>query len=156
MSLSAESRYLIISNVSKKNNVLSLLKTAQSFNFVPIIVGLVKLSNGINCLQFDKLDECKTFLIQNNIKLVGIEIMQNSISVLDHPFEKSIAFMPGNEGTGLNDKQKSVCDYFIFIPQYGNGTASLNVNVATSIILHHYHIWTISSNQVTSCKCETV
>ena len=49
--------------------------------------------------------------------------------------------MPGNEGTGLSVKQKSVCDYFIFIPQYGNGTASLNVNVATSIILHRFQVW---------------
>ena len=39
---------------------------------------------------------------------------------------------------GLNDKQKLICDEFVYIPQYGDGTASLNVNVATSIVLHEY------------------
>jgi tRNA G18 (ribose-2'-O)-methylase SpoU len=41
----------------------------------------------------------------------------------------------------MSDKQKSVCDGFIYIPQYGAGTASLNVNVATGIILHRYATW---------------
>ena len=39
---------------------------------------------------------------------------------------------------GLNDKQKLICDDFVYIPQYGDGTASLNVNVATSIVLHEF------------------
>ena len=33
------------------------------------------------------------------------------------------------------------CDSFVYIPQYGVGTASLNVAVAASIILHHYAVW---------------
>ena len=33
------------------------------------------------------------------------------------------------------------CDAFIYIPQYGPGTASLNVAVAASIVLHHYALW---------------
>lgn len=48
----------------------------------------------------------------------------------------------------MSDKQKSICDGFIYIPQYGTGTASLNVNVATGIILHQYSNWIQSlSNQ---------
>jgi tRNA G18 (ribose-2'-O)-methylase SpoU len=41
----------------------------------------------------------------------------------------------------MSEKQKSVCDGYIYIPQYGAGTASLNVNVATGIILHKYAHW---------------
>jgi tRNA G18 (ribose-2'-O)-methylase SpoU len=41
----------------------------------------------------------------------------------------------------MSEKQKSVCDGFVYIPQYGAGTASLNVNVATGIILHRYASW---------------
>lgn len=39
---------------------------------------------------------------------------------------------------GLSEKQIRLCDSFVYIPQYGPGTASLNVAVATSIILHHF------------------
>jgi hypothetical protein len=34
-----------------------------------------------------------------------------------------------------------LCDAFVYIPQYGAGTASLNVTVAASIILHHFALW---------------
>ncbi|KDD72967.1 hypothetical protein H632_c2682p0 [Helicosporidium sp. ATCC 50920] len=33
------------------------------------------------------------------------------------------------------------CDAFTYIPQYGRGTASLNVAVATSIVLQHFATW---------------
>ena len=49
--------------------------------------------------------------------------------------------MLGNEGQGLSEKQISLCDKFVYIPQYGSGTASLNVAVACSIVLHNFAIW---------------
>jgi tRNA G18 (ribose-2'-O)-methylase SpoU len=68
-------------------------------------------------------------------------------SIIENPFEVSIALMPGNEGTGLSDRQKSVVDYFVYIPQYGHGTASLNVTVATTMVMHRYVCW---SNSIAS------
>ena len=41
----------------------------------------------------------------------------------------------------MSEKQKSLCDGFVYIPQYGSGTASLNVNVATGIVLNSYTRW---------------
>lgn len=34
-----------------------------------------------------------------------------------------------------------LCDGFVYIPQHGPGTASLNVTVAASIVLHHFAVW---------------
>ena len=45
------------------------------------------------------------------------------------------------QGTGLSSKQMALCDSFVYIQQYGQGTASLNVTVATSIVLHHFAVW---------------
>ena len=45
------------------------------------------------------------------------------------------------QGTGLSTAQIRLCDSFVYIPQHGEGTASLNVTVATSIVLHHFAIW---------------
>ena len=41
----------------------------------------------------------------------------------------------------MNEKQIAMCDQFVYIPQFGRGTASLNVNVASSIIMHHFSTW---------------
>lgn len=38
----------------------------------------------------------------------------------------------------MSEAQKAICDQFVYIPQYGNGTASLNVNVATALVLHNF------------------
>lgn len=42
------------------------------------------------------------------------------------------------QGSGLSAKEYEICDFFVYIPQYGCGTASLNVTVAASIVLHHF------------------
>lgn len=41
----------------------------------------------------------------------------------------------------MSEQQKSCCDSFVYISQHGGGTASLNVTVAASIILHRYAGW---------------
>lgn len=70
-----------------------------------------------------------------------MEITDNAVAVNQHPFKKSTAFLLGNEGTGLSAKECEMCDFFVYIPQYGCGTASLNVTVAASIVLHHFGVW---------------
>ena len=45
------------------------------------------------------------------------------------------------QGTGLSGSQLKLCDSFVYIPQHGQGTASLNVTVAASIVLHHFAVW---------------
>ena len=45
------------------------------------------------------------------------------------------------QGAGLSPKQISLCDDFVYIAQYGAGTASLNVSTAAAIVLHHFALW---------------
>merc|ERR1711904_166648 len=47
----------------------------------------------------------------------------------------------------MTPQQKAVCDFFVYIPQYTGATASLNVAVCGSIILHHFAIWANFSEQ---------
>lgn len=140
-------KFVVVSNISKENNVKAICVTAAAHGFVVIFIGRNSehfenyTQLGIQFMNFSLLSECKSFLQSKHIELVGIEIMEDAVSILADPFQLSIAFMPGNEGTGLSRKQKAHCDRFVYIPQYGSGTASLNVNVATSIILHRYQLW---------------
>jgi tRNA G18 (ribose-2'-O)-methylase SpoU len=41
----------------------------------------------------------------------------------------------------MNAMQVAICDDFVYIPQYGGGTASLNVTVAASIIMQSFALW---------------
>ncbi|CAN1300712.1 23S rRNA (guanosine-2'-O-)-methyltransferase RlmB [Linum perenne] len=80
-------------------------------------------------------------LQEKDCDICGVEIAEGALPVNEHPFKKSTAFLLGNEGTGLSAKECEICDFFVYIPQYGCGTVSLNVTVAASIVLHHFGVW---------------
>ncbi|KAF3777080.1 hypothetical protein EJ110_NYTH46837 [Nymphaea thermarum] len=80
-------------------------------------------------------------IFERGCDICGIEIVDGATAVHEHPFKRSTAFILGNEGTGLSSKECEICDFFVYIPQYGCGTASLNVTIAASIVLHHFGVW---------------
>ncbi|KDO26455.1 hypothetical protein SPRG_08258 [Saprolegnia parasitica CBS 223.65] len=150
----------IINNIQKRKNIRDLLLSAAAFGVVEAyVVGHKLLSFEAALLQFADsgfelpfpitrcatLVECRSLLKTQNpsTRIVGIEILHNAKSVNDPDVftEAPMAFMVGNEGSGLSDAQVAICDGFVYIPQYGGGTASLNVTVAASIIMHKYAVW---------------
>lgn len=152
--------YLVISNIAKKTNVKSLFLTAAAFGCKGIfIVGQKRfdtdpdsydippqirdyLKQGkMNVQRFDKWDEFVTFIKEKRIRLIGAEIHKDAKTIGAYFDNIETAFVMGNEGQGLSEKQMESCDGFVRIPQYGNGAASLNVYVACSIILQRYSQW---------------
>lgn len=146
-------RYLIIQNISKYQNVRVLIHSALAYGFVPVVVGglqvvnkllvdkkMIRSSSFVHYLTFANL---VTFLRDNHVALIGIEIGHESQSVLNNTLftETHIAFILGNEGSGMARAQREACQGLLYIPQYGNGTASLNVSSASAIILNCYHKW---------------
>lgn len=182
---------LIITNISKRANIRSLLQVGVAFGCTKILVvgqrafnftiGVHSSDNGndssatvvvsdipkhlipifasgvITIERFEKWQNCVSYLNEHSIILIGVEIHVNSKTIQEicHDLDKnsvgstsnnpgsgggdSIAFLMGNEGTGLQEKQMNSCHMFCRIPQYGSGTASLNVYVAASIVLYHFH-----------------
>lgn len=98
--------------------------------------------------QLAKLPEAVALLKEKGVTICGIEIDPTAQPVHTNPFRGPTAFFPGNEGSGLTPQQKAVCDHFVYIPQYGTGTASLNVATATAIVLQHYAVWAGYKEQV--------
>jgi tRNA(Leu) C34 or U34 (ribose-2'-O)-methylase TrmL len=102
--------------------------------------------------RFAKWNEFVNHVRSRSIRLLGVEIhpMAQTIAAeiaRSHCFTQQqeqqqphhIAVLMGNEGTGIHPKHMQDCDGFVRIPQYGGGTASLNVYVAASIVLYHFH-----------------
>eukprot|EP00877_Chromochloris_zofingiensis_P001942 jgi/Chrzof1/11749/Cz06g08090.t1 len=96
----------------------------------------------VSMRYFPTIEACCSYLKDTQgCTILGVEIEGSAKAVHQHPFTGNTAFMLGNEGQGLSDKQMRLCDGFVYIPQYGSGTASLNVTVAASIVLHHFAVW---------------
>jgi len=73
--------------------------------------------------------------------LVGIEIDTCAKNISTRPFSDKTIFVLGNEGAGMTQQTMDDCDEIVYIPQYGKGTASLNVATAAAIVLHHFAEW---------------
>lgn len=140
---SSPSSYLIIANIGKENNAIQLIKVACAYKFIPLIVGLYKFINDetlqtYNCIRVNSLSEVKLMMNEKNIPIIGLEITEISLPVGNYTFPDFIAIMPGNEGLGLSKTQRQIVDQYIYIPQYGNGIESLNVTIATSVVIYQY------------------
>ena len=155
--------YLVIANICKISNVRQLLLTATAMDLDGVLIvgqgrnlddeesqlpsGFVEQvdAGNITLLRFPKWKECVLYLQEQSMTLVGIEIDESAV-VLDRdyfldshqPLTSDTALMPGNEGDGIHPKHMADCHQFVRIPQYGVGTASFNVNVATSMVLYRY------------------
>ncbi|KAF4660616.1 hypothetical protein FOL47_007076 [Perkinsus chesapeaki] len=142
--------YLLICNVGKRQNWGQLLRSATAFGVTEVfVVGAKKMKelalfgNQGTTLHatfefFDTIAEAKAELEKRGITLCGVEIHPSSVPVQDVKWRGDTCFMLGNEGTGMTDKQIAACDHFTYIEQYTKATASLNVAIAGSIVLHHF------------------
>lgn len=142
--------YVVVHNIAKRHNVGTLARSATAFGVSELILvgrrdfnafGNHGSASHVRFRHFHSLNEACIFLKEKDCDICGVEIADGALPVSQHPFKRSTAFLLGNEGTGLSAKECEICDFFVYIPQYGCGTASLNVTVAASIVLHHFGDW---------------
>ncbi|KAL6193854.1 hypothetical protein ACLB2K_034938 [Fragaria x ananassa] len=142
--------YVVVHNIAKRHNVGTLARSATAFGVSELILvgrrefnafGSHGSTSHVRFRHFHSLQDARQFLKDRDCDICGVEITDNAMPVNHHPFTKSTAFLLGNEGTGLSAKEYEICDFFVYIPQYGDGTASLNVTVAASIVLHQFGVW---------------
>lgn len=100
-------------------------------------------SNHVDFSYYPNLQDARRGLIEEKgvTKILGVEIVDDAVPIESHPFDGNTAFIMGNEGEGMTPNQKAICDGFVYIRQHGPGTASLNVAVAASIVMHHFALW---------------
>lgn len=105
--------------------------------------------------RFAKWKECFLYMEKQAVFLIGVEIDEKSRLLNDGYFEQNlpagtqydcigknnIGILLGNEGQGIHPAHLKNCNALIRIPQYGVGTASMNVNVATNIVLYRFQNW---------------
>lgn len=65
--------------------------------------------------QFPSTEEAVQYLraIEPNCRILGVEIESSAVSIDNDPFTGSTAFVFGNEGGGLSERQRGICDGFV-------------------------------------------
>ena len=148
--------YVILSNLQSGSNIGSICRNALSFGVSEVLVVGRKNYKGkmrqadrgakeiLKFRSFPSTAEAANYLKSPEVdaEIVGLEIMEGSepLSTLTYKTGQNVAFIFGNEGKGLSENQRSVCDRFCYIPQFSSGMASINVSCCSAIVLHHFAI----------------
>ena len=154
--------HVLIHNITKPLNHGMLLRSAAAFNLDTVFLvaknyeekkkskifkqfrlffGDKGTSKKLKYRVFQSIKQANEYFKEQGIYVCGVEITKDSKNIFDEPFTGETVFIMGNEGEGLIPALKEICDYFVYIPQYTDKTASLNVSVAGSIIFHHFAHW---------------
>ncbi len=140
---------LVLFNIAKRRNFGMLIRSANAFGVGEIVIVGRKRFNtfgnqgtrqDVRYKHVYTLEQARDYLREDGFTLYGVEIVEAAEPVEAHPFAARSAFLMGNEGTGLSPAQIALCERFVYIRQHGHG-ASLNVNVAGAIVLHHFAVW---------------
>ncbi len=140
----------VLENIRSAYNVGSVFRTADAFLIESIfITGYTAMpphkeikktalgaEDSVNWKYFKTTKEAIEHLRENEYKVYAVEQVTNSLSlenIAELPAEK-IAFIFGNEVSGVEPETISVCDGCVEIPQFGM-KHSLNISVAAGIVL---------------------
>ena len=140
----------VLENIRSAYNVGSVFRTADAFLIESIYLTgytakpphkeITKTALGaqetVDWNYFETTKEAIENLKKNGYKVYAVEQVTNSISLekLSGLNVEKIAFIFGNEVTGVDEKIISFCDGSIEIPQFGM-KHSLNISVAAGIVL---------------------
>ena len=144
--------YFLVHNIAKKHNVGTIARCATAFGVRSVVLigaksyntfGCKGSSNHVDFVHYPTLADARVGLMERQgvTKILGVEICDGAVPIETHPFDERTAFIAGNEGDGLTKQQKAICDGFVYIRQHGPGTASLNVAVASALVVHQFALW---------------
>ncbi len=137
---------ILLDGVQDPGNVGTIIRSAVAFNIDTIVFGngtvdvynekVLRASEGminnINIIKKDLID------IIMELKVNGYEIIGSKVdggTDIKNIKSKKFALLVGNEGNGVSKELLDLCDIYAYI-KMNNRCESLNVGVATSIIIH--------------------
>ena len=137
---------IVLDGIQDPGNLGTIIRSCIAFGFTNIILGdtsvdlynpkVIRATEGmifhINVLRRNLLDFLPT-LKGMNYKIVGTDVASGKdIRKLK---KENIALVLGNEGNGISEDVKNLCDEFVNIKTSSN-CESLNVGVAASILMY--------------------
>lgn len=142
-------KILVLEDIQDPGNLGTIIRSSVAFNIDTIILSnnsvdeynskVIRASQGlifhINIVRSDIFEEI------NNLKNKGYYIYGTKVThgkdLKSLEKNEKFAIIMGNEGNGMSEEVSELCDEFIYI-KMNESCESLNVGVATSIILYEF------------------
>lgn len=145
---SEDNLVLVLDNVNDPGNLGTIIRTADWFGVKQIIASKITVDlfnpkviqssmGAVYRIRYYRTDlnEAMLDLKENGFEIIGAEL--GGENLYSTKFSKKTALIMGSESHGISDDLKHHIQKSVLIPRYGE-TESLNVAMATGIILSHY------------------
>jgi 23S rRNA (guanosine2251-2'-O)-methyltransferase len=147
LSITPDTALLILGEVQDPHNVGAVIRSAAAFglsgvlipphNQAPVTGTVIKVSAGmafrIPLVAISNVNSVARDLQKRGFWMYGLE-GEGTVSTTNEEFPRPSAFILGNEGSGLREKTKELCDDLISIPIHPR-CESLNAAAATAVVL---------------------
>lgn len=140
------SLHVAVENWEKDLNLGTITRSSNAFNVSGFHVvgekqwnrrGAMATYRYISVYHHDQVQDLADFCKENDLVLVGIDNCEVSEPIENVVLPENTMFLFGNEGVGLTDEAKKLCDVIYEISMYGS-TRSLNSSVAAGIVMYHW------------------
>ncbi len=152
LNVTSDTALLILGEVQDPHNVGAVIRSAAAFglagvlipphNQAPVTGTVIKVSAGmafkIPLVAISNVNAVARDLKQRGFWIYGLE-GEGTVSSVAEKFARPSAFILGNEGSGLRQKTKEVCDDLISIPIHPR-CESLNAAAATAVVLASWSV----------------
>lgn len=138
-------KIIILNKLQDPGNIGTIIRTAEAAGIDFIIMEnsvdlyndkLIRASMG--ALFLIPIIECDSLEIYNEIKNKNIEligtVLDSNLYYNNFDYNKDMAIIIGNEGSGIDNELLNLLDYKLTIPMAGN-INSLNASVAASLVI---------------------
>lgn len=139
--------FLILGEVQDPHNVGAVIRSAAAFglsgvfipphNQAPVTGTVIKVSAGmafrIPIVSISNVNSVARDLQERGFWVYGLE-GEGNVTTVAEKFARPSVFILGNEGSGLRQKTKELCDALISIPIHPR-CESLNAAAATAVVL---------------------
>ncbi|GEL76819.1 TrmH family RNA methyltransferase [Tenuibacillus multivorans] len=147
-------KILLVDAVQDPGNIGTMIRSALAFDIDVIVLGkgsvdlyhdkVIRATQGamfhIPIIQ-DDLELWINYCQQNEIMVYGTALDKGAKSLNQVDIQDKFAVMVGNEGHGVSSDYLEKADETVYIPIHEQ-SESLNVGVATSIVLYHFSLLT--------------
>lgn len=138
-------KIIILDGIQDPGNLGTIIRSAVAFNFDTVVLSpdcvdlynpkVIRSTKGmifnVNVITSDLSSYIKSL---QGYKIYGTDVI-NGYNIKNEDIDKNIVIVIGNEGNGISDEVRKLCDKFIYIDM-NNNCESLNAGVSASIIMY--------------------
>ena len=138
-------RIIVLDNIQDPGNLGTIIRSSVAFNFDTVVISkntvdlynpkTIRSTKGMIFNQNVIVRDLVSFLSEiDGYTVYGTDVI-DGVNVRNEVISSKAVFVIGNEGKGISEEVRNLCDKFIYIGM-NDKCESLNASVAASIIMH--------------------